>query len=81
MSAAGLTLRQVEAHDAALQELVDAIRSRLLGVQLVAKLKEVEMPGFDLAHARELARTASVAIANGSLGYALMVAEKQLRSE
>jgi hypothetical protein len=74
--AAGLYVKQIETHDAALSELVHTIRGRLLSAELVAKLRQVDLPGVDLQEAKTVARVAADTIAAGRLGYVLVVATK-----
>jgi len=47
-----------------------------MGARLVARLNGVELPGSNLARARELASAAERAVVDGSLGYMLTVARK-----
>jgi SAM-dependent methyltransferase len=73
---AGFTLAGVELHDAVLGETVQNIRTRLLGAELLVKLKKLELPGADFAQARALAHSAAEAVRAGRLGYALIVGTK-----
>jgi arsenite methyltransferase len=75
-AAAGLCVEHVEAHDAALSELVHTIRGRLLSAEILTKLRQVNLPGIDLQQAKTLARAAADAIAAGRLGYGLVVATR-----
>lgn len=74
--AAGLRVTLVERHDEALAEMVRDIRGRLLGAELLVKLKRVALPGADFEQARALARVASEAVRARQFGYALLTAEK-----
>lgn len=76
--AVGLRIEHIEAHDAALAELVREIRARLLGAELVAKLQGLALPGglADFQRAKVLARRAAEAVQAGTLGYSLIVAAK-----
>jgi arsenite methyltransferase len=76
LTAAGLEVTAMEDHDEALSDLVRTVRLRLLGAQVVARLRGSELPTTDLARAGELARAAERAVADRSLGYVLMVARK-----
>ncbi len=69
---AGFAIARVESHDEALQELVRDIRTRLMGVELLVGLKQLDLPGVDLGRARTLARSAAEAVQRGTLGYALL---------
>jgi len=59
-----------------LADLVRTVRLRLMGAEVAAHLGGVELPGGDLARARELGRAAERAVAGGSLGYVLIVARR-----
>lgn len=74
---AGLTVNVVEPHNAALSEMVRAIQGKLLGVELMSKLKQIDLPPtVDLDQAKALARSAAQAIAAGTFGYAVITATK-----
>jgi len=76
LAGAGLAVRRVESHDEALGALVGDIRAKLLGAELLVRLRKLTLPGTtDFAAAKELARAAA-AVADGTLGYALVVAAK-----
>lgn len=74
LQAAGLRVEQVENHDAALGQAVGDIRGKLLGAEILVKLKKIDLPGADFAQARQLARSATEAVQGGKLGYALLLA-------
>ncbi len=76
LAAAGLEVTALEDHDGALADLVRTVRLRLMGAEVAAHVADLELPGADLARARHLARTAGRAVADGSLGYVLIVARK-----
>ncbi|HXV99372.1 MAG TPA: methyltransferase type 11, partial [Anaerolineae bacterium] len=73
---AGLTVEQVESRDAALNELIKTIQAKLLGAELLVKLKKLDLPGTDFDQAKSLARSAAEAVQAGKLGYALVVGTK-----
>jgi SAM-dependent methyltransferase len=73
---AGLTVEQVEAHNAALGELVRTVQGKLLSTEVLVKLKQLDLPGANFAQAKSLARAAAEAVRKGQLGYALLVASK-----
>ena len=73
---AGLVVEQVESHDAALGELVRTIQGKLLGAEVLVKLKQLDLPGSDFDRAKSLAQAAAEAVRQGQLGYALMAATK-----
>ncbi len=75
---AGFDVITTEAHDNALAEMARDVQGRLLGVEIMVKLKKLDLPGTDFEQAKQLARAAANAIQKGLLGYSLIVA--RLRS-
>jgi ubiquinone/menaquinone biosynthesis C-methylase UbiE len=75
LATAGLTVDQLEAHDEALSQTVADVRAKLLGAELLVKLKKIDLPGADFEQARIIARSAAEAIREGKLGYALLLAK------
>jgi arsenite methyltransferase len=74
---AGLRVGLVEPHDEALAELVHDIRTKLLGAELLLKLRQLDAPpGVDFELARVMARAAAEAVRARQFGYALVVATK-----
>jgi len=73
---AGLRVSLTEAHDDALARMVHDIRGKLLGAELLVKLKKLDLPGADFELAKALARAASEAVKEKRFGYALIVASK-----
>jgi ubiquinone/menaquinone biosynthesis C-methylase UbiE len=74
---AGLRVGLVEPHDDALADLVRDIRTKLLGAELVVKLRKLEAPpGVDFEQARAMARAAAEAVRARQFGYALVIATK-----
>jgi len=73
---AGLTIEQVEGHNTALGELVGTVQAKLLGAELLVKLKQLDLPGANFDQVKSLARAAAEAVRRGQLGYALVVATK-----
>jgi ubiquinone/menaquinone biosynthesis C-methylase UbiE len=76
LTTAGLRVDLVEPHDEALDEMVQGIRTKLLGAELLVKLKRVELPGADFEQARTVARAAAQAVKDGLFGYAILTATK-----
>jgi len=76
LECAGFTLNTIEPHDEALAELIDTIRVRLLGTEVLVKIKQLELPHLDFAEAKQSARFATRAVKAGKLGYHLLVATK-----
>lgn len=74
LESAGLEIALAENQDLALYQTVDDIRGKLLGAELLLKLKKVDLPGADFEEARRLARVASEAVRQGKLGYSIFVA-------
>jgi len=73
---AGLKVDHIEPHDEALRSLVQDVRARLLGAELLVKLKKIDLPSADFEQARALARAAAEAVKAGTFGYALVTAAK-----
>jgi SAM-dependent methyltransferase len=76
---AGFDVTAIEAHDNALAEMARDIQGRLLGIEIMVKLKKIELPGADFEQARQLARAAAKAIQEGLLGYSLIVTQLRTR--
>lgn len=77
LTEAGLPVELVEPRDEALTEMVEGIRAKLLGAELLVKLKKVSLPGdIDFARAKGLARSAAEAVQRGQLGYAIVAGVK-----
>src|SRR6266850_5696751 len=74
LSSAGFTGSHVERHDDALTEMVNQIRMKLLGAELMVGLRKMELPDVDFAQAKQMARSALEAIQQGKLGYAIVAA-------
>jgi|RifCSP13_1_1023834.scaffolds.fasta_scaffold26245_2 ubiquinone/menaquinone biosynthesis C-methylase UbiE len=77
LKAAGFEIETIEVHNDTLSELVQDIRAKLLGANLLVKLKKLDLPGVDFDRARHLARSAAEAVCEGKFGYALMVGVRQ----
>lgn len=73
LEGAGLTVTTTERHDEAVRVLLDQIRTQLIGAQLLVGTGTIELPGFDLAEARSILKDAERAMADGLLGYGLIV--------
>jgi arsenite methyltransferase len=76
LSAARLEVRVTEEHDAALVQLVNQVRTRLLAAEVLVGLKKLALPGFDFEEARNIAKHALQAVAQGRLGYAIVTASR-----
>lgn len=75
---ARLQVEWVEPHNDALVALVDEIRGKLMGAQVLTKLGKIDFPLTDFGQAHQIARAAAQSIHDGQLGYALMVAKKSI---
>jgi arsenite methyltransferase len=73
---AGFPRPLVDPHDEALRELLQQIRGKLVGAELLAKLGKLALPLGDLEQAKRLARAAAVAIDQRCLGYCLLMARR-----
>lgn len=73
---AGLAHAEIEPHDEALAEMVRDIQGKLLGAELMSKLKKIDLAGVDFAEAKAMARAAADAIRARRLGYAIITARK-----
>jgi ubiquinone/menaquinone biosynthesis C-methylase UbiE len=77
LTEAGLTVDLVEAHDEALHEMVQQIRAKLLGVELLVRLKKLDLPdALDFEQAKALAKVAASAIQMNKFGYVVIIASK-----
>jgi ubiquinone/menaquinone biosynthesis C-methylase UbiE len=76
LSAAGLDVRVAEEHNAALTELVNQVRTRILAAEVMVGLKKLALPGFNFEDARNIAKSALRAIEEGRLGYAIVTASR-----
>lgn len=77
LEAAGFAIEAVEDHGAALADMVRAIQTRLMGAELVARLRRVELPGADFETARTMARAAMDAVRDGTLSYVLLIGTRR----
>jgi arsenite methyltransferase len=77
LTTAGLAVNLVEHCNDTLAELVHEIQGKLLGVEMLARLKKIELPGtINFEQAKALAKSAAAAIQAGKLGYAVIVATR-----
>jgi ubiquinone/menaquinone biosynthesis C-methylase UbiE len=72
LSEAGFRSVEIEPHDEALAEMVRDIQGKLLGAELMSKMKKLDLGGIDFAQAKTLARAASDAVRAKTLGYAVI---------
>jgi ubiquinone/menaquinone biosynthesis C-methylase UbiE len=64
----------VEAHDNCLLQMARDVQTRLLGLEVLTGLKQLNLPGVDLTQAKQFARSAMTAIQEGAFGYSVIVA-------
>jgi arsenite methyltransferase len=76
LQGAGLPVDCVEQRNDALTEMVEQVRMKLLGAEIMTGLNKLQLPGIDLGAAKRMANSAMEAIREGQLGYALICASK-----
>lgn len=76
LKAAGMSSVDIETHDEALSEMVRDIQGKLLGAELMSKLKKLNLAGIDFTQAKALARAAADAVRAKTLGYAIVAAQR-----
>ncbi|HEY4387732.1 MAG TPA: methyltransferase domain-containing protein [Ktedonobacteraceae bacterium] len=75
---AGLAVQRIEPHNEALSDMVRDIQGKLLGTELLVKLKKLQLPTeIDFDQAKKMAKAAATAIQAQKFGYAIIIAEKQ----
>jgi len=75
LAGAGLRVARIEQHDAAIGRMIDQIEARLEFLRLTSRAT-IESHGIDVDRSRPVLEAARAAVADGVLGYALLVAEK-----
>jgi len=73
---AGFHISRTEDHSDALVEMVRQIQAKLLGAEIMAGLKKIDLPGVDFATGRQFAQAALQATSSGTLGYIVIAARK-----
>ena len=73
---AGLEVSLAEDHSDALVEMVRQIQARLLGAEIMAGLRKIDLTGVDFATGREFAQASLEATRTGALGYVVLAARK-----
>jgi hypothetical protein len=56
--------------------MVQQIQAKLLGAEIMAGLKKIDLPGVDFATGRQFAQAALQTTRKGTLGYAVIPARK-----
>lgn len=74
---AGVQIDLIEPHPEAISQMVQEIRAKLLGVELLVKLNKLNLPEVDFESAKKLARSANACIDQGTVGYVLLIGTKQ----
>jgi len=69
-------VERVELHDEALAEMVQQIRMKLLGAEIMVALNKLSLPGVSFSNAKQLAKSALDAIQKGQFGHAIITASK-----
>ena len=69
---AGFRIEHTEESNEALLEMVEQMRMKLLGVEILVGLKKLDLPGVDLSSAKQMAQAAQAAVKRGALGYAII---------
>ena len=73
---ADLTVECIEFHDHALSTQVQDVRTKLLGAELLVKLKHIDVPSVGFEQAKSIAHAAAEAMKAGRFGYTLIIATK-----
>ena len=73
---AGFSVDGIEQQNYALEEMVNRIRIKLLGAEIMTGLNKLQLPGVDLGAAKRMAGSAMAAVKQGHLGYVLICATK-----
>lgn len=73
---AGMKEIYVEAHSEALAEMIRDIQTKLLGVELMTKLRKIDLSGINFEQAKSMARAAMEAVREKRLGYAVIVGQR-----
>jgi ubiquinone/menaquinone biosynthesis C-methylase UbiE len=71
LQGAGFSVDSIEQQNDALKEMVDQVRMRLLGAEIMTGLNKLQLPGIDLGAGKRMASSAMAAV-KGQLGYALI---------
>jgi len=76
LQGAGLKVGHVEPHDEVLNELLQQVRTKLLGAEIMIGLKKLDLPDLDLTAAKQMVKDVAAAIENHQLGYTIITAVK-----
>lgn len=73
---AGFLVDAIKQQNDALEAMVNQVRVKLLGAEIMTGLNKLQLPGVDLGAAKRMAGSAMAAVKRGQLGYALICASK-----
>jgi arsenite methyltransferase len=76
LKASGMRVDCIDHHNEALLQMVEEIRKKLFGAEILIGLQKLSLPSADFASAKCIAQAARTAIQDGKLGYVLIVATK-----
>jgi SAM-dependent methyltransferase len=74
---AAFEVTTVETHDNCLLQMARDVQSKLLGLELLAGLKKLDLPGVDITQAKRFAGSAITAIQQGVFGYSVIIADRR----
>jgi ubiquinone/menaquinone biosynthesis C-methylase UbiE len=72
---AGFMITAIAERNVCLTRMVEQVRGKLLLADITIGLKKLQLPGLDIAQAKDFASSADRAVKRKQLGYALLVAE------
>jgi SAM-dependent methyltransferase len=73
---AGFGIQRVEDHSDALLEMVRQVQAKLLGAEIMAGLRKIDLPGVDFTTGKQFAQAAMQAVRDGKLGYGVITSRK-----
>ncbi len=72
----GFEVHNIEDHNDALVDMVRQIQAKLLGAEIMASLKKIDLHGVDFTTGKQFAQAAVQAARDGTLGYVLIPARR-----
>ena len=75
-NAEGFETMSVETHDEALSQMIRDIQGRLLAVELMVKLKNIDLAGVNFQQVKTMAASAADGVRSRLLGYSIITARK-----
>jgi ubiquinone/menaquinone biosynthesis C-methylase UbiE len=76
LQGAGFSVDTIEQRNHVLTEMVEQVRMKLLGAEIMTGLNKLQLPGIDLGAAKQMANGAMEAVRRGELCYALICGTK-----